>query len=156
MCCLGRFRSVQNRPQIDLDLSHHDQRRVVSLLWSLAEKERMENLVDIVTWQKKTNFRRPCCFGHSLKMDVSLQVFWKSKDVLRYVFVKFYITSILIASARYRSSSLAFQMVPAVPGLSFRGESGAEHRRVDSTRVLGKRGECPQLWTDQGTQLGQS
>lgn len=33
---------------IDLDLTRHDQRRVVSIMWSLAEKERMENLSDIV------------------------------------------------------------------------------------------------------------
>lgn len=40
---------VRRGAEIDLDLTRHDQRRVVSIMWSLAEKERMENLSDIVS-----------------------------------------------------------------------------------------------------------
>ena len=44
--------------EIDLDLTRHDQRRVVSIMWSLAEKERMENLSDIVSAPKGLHGRK--------------------------------------------------------------------------------------------------
>ena len=38
--------------EAELDLTHSDQRRVLHILWCIAEKERIENLQDVVSWSK--------------------------------------------------------------------------------------------------------
>ena len=42
--------------EAELDLAHSDQRRVLHLLWCIAEKERIENLQDVVSWVQKSVF----------------------------------------------------------------------------------------------------
>ena len=48
--------------EAELDLTHSDQRRVLHILWCIAEKERIENLQDVVSWvQKSVCFFVRCC-----------------------------------------------------------------------------------------------
>lgn len=42
--------------EAELDLTHSDQRRVLHILWCIAEKERIENLQDVVSWSKSVCF----------------------------------------------------------------------------------------------------
>lgn len=51
--------------EAELDLTHSDQRRVLHILWCIAEKERIENLQDVVSWSKSVCLR---CFWARCRM----------------------------------------------------------------------------------------